>query len=73
MEKVSASSRMLMKRLADALGIQIEHFFAENSHNCALAEPADTAECLRLWLKIRTVEGRCQALEALHLIVKTEG
>lgn len=73
MDKFRLSSQALLQRLGDVLGIPIEHFFAANSHNGALAEPADTAECLRLWSKIQTAEGRRQALEALQLIARTEG
>lgn len=73
METFSLSSQEILQRLGDALGIPIEHFFAANSHNGALAEPADTAECLRLWSKIKTAERRCQALEALQLIARREG
>jgi pyrroloquinoline quinone (PQQ) biosynthesis protein C len=54
-----------LQRIARALGVPVEQLFANNP-------PVSTDECLRLWSKITTDEGRRQALNALRMIVDLE-
>ena len=59
----------LLRSIADALGVSVERFFVGNS-------PGDVAsytdDCLRLWSRIKTDEGRARALRALQAIADEE-
>jgi hypothetical protein len=69
MEKFNSAQHVALRRIADALGVSVEHFFMD----APPANPiANAGECLRLWSEIKTPEGRLQALEALRLIVEME-
>ena len=69
MKKFSSPSLVAIQRIADALGVPVEHFFSDPPSE-SLTANAD--ECLRLWSEIRTDEGRRQAIEALRVIVEME-
>jgi transcriptional regulator with XRE-family HTH domain len=56
-------------KIAKALDIPVEWFFAARSHSDISAE---RDEYLRLWSEIGTEEGRRQALQALRSIVELE-
>lgn len=58
-----------LRRIADALGVPVERFFTDTLSSGLIA---DADECLRLWARIATEEGRRQALEALRVIAKME-
>lgn len=59
----------VLSRLASVLNVPVERFFAD-------VPPPETDisadECLRLWSKIKTSEGRRQAMEALRVIAELE-
>lgn len=57
-----------LRSIADLLSIPVERFF----HAEATPRPADTDECLRLWLGLRTAIGRAAALDALRVIADRE-
>lgn len=62
-------SRFSLRRIADVLGVPVERFFTRER----TSEGLDGAgECLNLWLRIRTPEGRRKALESLRAIVESE-
>jgi transcriptional regulator with XRE-family HTH domain len=61
MEKSAEPDRAILKRIAEALDVPVERFFSDS-----LTANAD--ECLYLWSRIRTAEGRLRALEALRSI-----
>lgn len=65
MEKSADPQRAVLRRIADKLGVPVEQFFTGN-----LSSDAD--ECLRLWLRIKTDEGRRKALEALRAVAELE-
>ncbi|MFK5600583.1 hypothetical protein ACFZ8E_26880 [Methylobacterium sp. HMF5984] len=65
MEKSADPQRAILRRIADKLGVPVEQFFTGNL-------PLDADDCLRLWLRIKTDEGRRQALEALRAIAEIE-
>lgn len=69
MRKFDEPDWATLHRLADALGVPVERFFAEKP---PAGEAASTDECLRLWFKIETEEGRRQALEALRGVAERE-
>ena len=62
MDYSAEPDRAILQRIADALGMSVEQFFTGNL-------PVDESECLRLWNRIKTLEGRRRALEALRKIV----
>lgn len=70
MEEVDEPRREVLGRLSNALGILREDFFVDVPHT---STTANAEECLRLWFKIATDDGRRQALEALRAIADTEG
>jgi transcriptional regulator with XRE-family HTH domain len=61
MDKSAEPDRAILKRIGEALGVPVERFFSDS-----LPDNAD--ECLYLWSRIRTAEGRLRALEALRSI-----
>jgi transcriptional regulator with XRE-family HTH domain len=65
MEKSAAPDRAILKRIAEALGVPVERFFSDSL-------PVNADECLYLWSRIRTAEGRLRALEALRSIADEE-
>jgi transcriptional regulator with XRE-family HTH domain len=65
MDNSAAPDRAILQRIADALGVPVERFFSDSL-------PADADECLRLWDRIRTDEGRRRALEVLRTIADEE-
>lgn len=69
MEKKDDSGRVVLSRIADALGVPVEKFFAEGPRTETMAG-AD--ECLRLWFQIKTAEGRRRALKSLRGIVEDD-
>jgi hypothetical protein len=58
-----------LHRLAKVLDVPTEQFFTGPPQPVS-AVSAD--ECLRLWSRIKTPEGRLRALEALRVIAATE-
>ena len=69
MGKFDDPKRDVLHSIADALGVPVEQFYSDGP-----APRTSTGEddCLRLWSRIRTEEGRAQALEALQAIVDEE-
>ena len=65
MTEPAQTTRIVLQRIADALDVPVQRFFDERM-------PSDADECLRLWLKIKTQEGRHRALEALREIGNEE-
>ena len=65
MVKSAEPDRVILERIADALGVPVERFFTSSSS-------VDTEECLRLWSMIKTQEGRRRAVEALRAIADRE-
>jgi len=61
MDKSAGPDRVILERIAEALGVPVERFFSDSL-------PVDADECLYLWSRIRTAEGRVRALEALRSI-----
>lgn len=59
----------LLRRIADTLSIPVEQFFTDKPFPEAAAR---AEECLQLWSKIATEEGRQRALEALRSIAERE-
>ena len=69
METFDTPAHALLRQIADALGVPVQRLFAGTSS----AEPAASAdECLQVWSRIRTDEGRQQALQALRAIAALE-
>jgi transcriptional regulator with XRE-family HTH domain len=66
MAKPREPDRAVLQRIADALGVPVERFFTGSL-------PVSADECLYLWSRIRTAEGRLRALEALRAIAVEEG
>lgn len=62
-------SRAVLHRLAHALGVPVERFFAGERDTDVVVS---TDECLRLWSKIMTNEGKQQALAALKALAASE-
>ena len=69
MEEFNPPEAAILRQIADALGIPVERFLT-------LEPPSEGAEgmneCLNLWLKIRTSEGRRKALNGLRAIIESE-
>ncbi|WP_267428323.1 hypothetical protein [Methylobacterium sp. GC_Met_2] len=63
------SGSAILDLIAAALDVPVERFFVSGS---SAKTAAATDECLRLWDKITTDQGRLKALEALRLIVELE-
>ncbi|MCJ2050666.1 hypothetical protein [Methylobacterium sp. J-070] len=61
MARSAEPDRATLQRIADALGVPVERFFTDSL-------PVYADECLNLWSRIKTVEGRLRALEALRTI-----
>lgn len=61
---------VVLRQIADALGVPIERFLAGRS---SCEGPDGVAECLNLWLRIRTAAGRQSALDHLRAIIEDEG
>lgn len=73
MDNTCSFTRLRLQQVADALGMPVEQFFAANAHSDVVAEAAETADCLDLWSRIRTAEGRRRVLDTLRVIVRAEG
>ncbi|MCJ2059548.1 hypothetical protein MKL09_23780 [Methylobacterium sp. J-048] len=58
-----------LRTLSEILGIPVEHFFDGDLPADGIGDPN---ECLRLWSRIRTREGRERALTCLRTIVEDE-
>ncbi|GLS68185.1 hypothetical protein GCM10007890_01970 [Methylobacterium tardum] len=67
MNEMDKPDRATLRRLAEALGVPVEQFF---KNAMSTEATADGDECLRLWLSIRTAEGRARALKMLREIVE---
>ncbi|TXN76585.1 hypothetical protein FV228_00070 [Methylobacterium sp. WL18] len=65
MDNSAEPDRAILQRIADALGVPVEWFFTGSL-------PVDADECLHIWAKIRTEEGRRRALEALRTMADEE-
>jgi len=65
MAKSAEPDRAALQRIADALGVPVERFSTGSL-------PVNVDECLYLWSRIRTVEGRRRAVEALRTIADEE-
>lgn len=65
MTKSIEPERVKLKQIADALGVPVERFFGD-----IISSGVD--ECLLMWSKIKTPEGRLRALEALRAIADKE-
>ena len=61
MAKPTEPDWAVLQRIADALGVPVERFFTGSL-------PVNADECLYLWSRITTEEGRLRALEALRSI-----
>jgi hypothetical protein len=69
MPKPDKTSLVILERIATALGVPVEQFVT-NDLRSETVPRAD--ECLRLWFKIKTPEGRRRALESLRAIGESE-
>jgi hypothetical protein len=69
MNKIEILKRPVLCRIANVLGVPVEHFFVDP---VSTRQAATEDECLRLWPMICTDAGRQQALEALRMIVDHE-
>lgn len=65
MRESDEPTRAILQRIADSLDVPIERFFTDSM-------PLEAEECLRLWFKIKTPDGRYRALEALRVIADEE-
>ena len=61
MNKPAEPGRAILQRIADDLGVPVEQFFTSSVRS-------EADEYLRLWLRIKTQEGRLRALEAVRTI-----
>jgi hypothetical protein len=69
MDDIDEREWAVLHKLAKVLDVPIERFFAGPPQPVS-AISAD--ECLRLWSRIKTPEGRLRALEALRVIAAGE-
>lgn len=69
MKRLMPPKHAVLRKIADALGVPVEHFFTDRPSTKA---DATTDECLHLWGKITTEAGQRQALEALRTIADDE-
>ncbi|KQO59049.1 hypothetical protein ASF24_12710 [Methylobacterium sp. Leaf86] len=65
MEESDKRVAALLQRIAHEIGVPVQQFYNDST-------PLDASECLSLWFKIRTQEGRYRALQALRAIVEDE-
>lgn len=56
---------MRVGQIADALDVPVDYFYADSS---VRGGGAGADECLRLWFRIVTPEGRRRALELLRVL-----
>lgn len=61
-----AQIRTRVRLIAETLNLPAEYFYTEPTVPGSVAE---ANECLRLWSRIRTPEGRRRALEVLRALV----
>ena len=69
MKNLDEPAWAVLRKIAGALGVPVERFFAARSSSDVLS---GEDECLRLWSEIKTEEGRRHALEALKAIAELE-
>ncbi|MDO9428383.1 MAG: hypothetical protein Q7T93_16320 [Methylobacterium sp.] len=64
-EDPDAQIRARLRMIAETLNLPTEYFYIEPTTPGSVA---DANECLRLWSRIRTPEGRRRALEILRAL-----
>ena len=70
MEKFYDPKQAILHSIADALGVPVEQFYGGDP---ALKTTTGEDDCLCVWRKIKTDDGRARALMALQSIADEEG
>ena len=69
-----ARARLTLQRLADALGVPSECFWAASGPTDALSDLAALTELLQLWVTLRSDVDRAQLLAAVRgLVARRQG